>query len=81
MFRKFKYVIVANIYPRIGSVGEQHRDLAGGDKVTSAGWGRIEQNAAGEFSVVTFGESIGLGVRPNPQDASTLARLFFGKDL
>ena len=80
MFKKFKYVIIDDIAPRICSICEQHHQLAGGFNVTSAGWGRIEQNEAGEFSIVTFGESIGLKLKPAENDAYLLKRLFFGYD-
>ena len=76
IFRKFKYVIIDDIAPRICSECEQHRDLTGQFKATSAGFGQINIDNEGKFSVQCWGESISLKLKVGPRDEMLLRHLF-----
>ena len=74
--RKFKYVIVDDIKPRICSLADQHSDMVGyGEKATSAGFARL-QFGDDKFSVDCFGDSLSLNLKSDPEDHFILERLF-----
>lgn len=78
--RKFRYVIINDILPRIGSEGDKHADMSRCEKVTSAGFGRLELEIVGEdvsFNVTCWGESVGLGIKSNPETDARLIRQMF----
>ncbi len=82
--RKFKYVIIADLYPRVCSEAETHRDLAGGLKATSAGFAELSiqpnvgpDGADVDFNVQCWGESVSLNIKSNAvKDAVLLRRMF-----
>ena len=81
--KKFKYVITDNLFVRIGSEADAHKAIAIAmtGKPTSAGFAQLEishQFGPGiQFKVVCFGESIGLGLKSNPEnDEKILHKLF-----
>lgn len=76
MFKKFKYLVYDECYPVLFTEADQHKDRAGFNKVTSAGFARLNIDA-GKITVDCWGESIGLAVKSNPElDSRLIERMF-----
>jgi len=84
--RNFKYIIINDLYPRVSTNADTHKDLAGrqADKVTSAGFAQLNilPNSGPDdedvtFEVTCWGESVGLNIKSIPlADAEILRRMF-----
>lgn len=67
-----KYVMVDHIFPIVFTEAHQHR-MFEKMNITSAGFCRVMEDEDGP-RVVAYGESIGLKMKPAPQDAKILTR-------
>lgn len=75
---KIKYVIIDELFPRLGTLGEQHSQIAGGYKVTSAGFCSFEMGGYGDppgWRVSVWGESLSCKVKSQPYDAELIKRM------
>lgn len=77
IFKKFKYVVFDEVFPRITGEYEKHSELADGRKVTSAGFGQLVFEPDGEFYIQCWGESVGLNVKSRPEKDAVLLRMLF----
>lgn len=73
--KDFKYIMVDGIYPILFTLAMIHKDIAKGHNVTSAGFAKIE-SCDNKLSVSVSGESVSLGISHNPEDASTIKKMF-----
>lgn len=79
MFKKFKYLVYDECYPVLFTEADQHKDRAGFNKVTSAGFARlfISDDKETKIGVQCWGESVSLGIKSNPQlDSALIERMF-----
>jgi hypothetical protein len=74
---EFKYVMVDTAFPVIFFANMQHKAFSGIGKITSAGLVRIIGRER-SFEVETYGESAGLKMRPEDEDAGII-KLFLEK--
>jgi len=78
--RKFKYIILDGLYPRICSEADTHREMAGFRTATSAGFAQLSIVPNGsdlEFDVHCYGESVSLRLKSKgAEDAAILRRMF-----
>lgn len=77
---KFKYVIINNLAPVIFLEALSHKDFKSVGKITSAGYVNFNISDCAGIKVSTYGESIGLDIKPRPEDAG-LIQLFLQKNL
>lgn len=78
--KRFKYVI-ANDIPILFFMGIDHKDVARGSKIKSAGFCRIWYSEDNQrWSCKCFGESVSLNIQSRPEEDSKLLTTVLNSD-